>query len=161
MTNPIAFKDSGTCILMEKETLLKEMEASIEDVIQEVYNLSEEEFETHVITGTWTAKEILSHIAAWDLEFINMSKKIIKGEHIPKFSDFDTFNAREVTKRRTLTRDEIIGEVKKNRKTYIGFLVGMSAEKLTEPKKAFTIESLARDIMSHDRYHVQQIRLRT
>ncbi len=146
---------------MEKDTLLKEMEASIEDVIQEAHNLSEEEFEKRVITGTWTTKEILCHIAAWDLEFINMSKKIINGEHISKFSDFETFNSREVTRRRKLTRDEIIDEVRKNRKAYIEFLVGISPEQLIEPEKAFTVERLARDIISHDQYHMQQIRQRT
>ncbi|MBU7047127.1 MAG: DinB family protein [Theionarchaea archaeon] len=141
-----------------ENTLLKEMEASIEDVIHEVQNLSEEEFENRVITGTWTTKEILSHIAAWDLEFMNLSKKIIKGERIPKFNNFDAFNSREVTKRRTLTRDEIIDEVRKNRKAYVSFLVVMSPEQLKDPKKAFTIERLAREIISHDQYHVQQIR---
>ena len=141
--------------------LLKEMEASIEDVIHEVQTLSEEEFENHVITGTWTTKEILSHIAAWDLEFINLSKKIIEGERIPKFNNFDAFNSREVARRRMLTRNEIIDEVRKNRKAYMEFLVGMSPEQLKEPNKAFTIEQLARDIISHDQYHVQQIRQRT
>ncbi|MBU7018097.1 MAG: DinB family protein [Theionarchaea archaeon] len=144
-----------------ENTLLREMEASVEEVIREIQTLSEEEFEKRVITGIWTAKEILSHIAAWDLEFINLSRKVIRDERIQKSSDFDTFNSSEVTKRRTLTREEIINEVKRNRKAYIEFLVKISQEQLNEPRKSFTIERLARDIISHDQYHVQQIRQRT
>ncbi|KYK34878.1 MAG: hypothetical protein AYK19_11580 [Theionarchaea archaeon DG-70-1] len=153
------FKGADPCLLMKNE-LLQKMEQSIEKLIQETELLTEEEFETQIITGVWTAKDILSHVAAWDLVFVEMSTKMVNGEELPGFSDFDQFNAREAAKRKSHTRDDIIKEVRKNRKTYTNFLAGLTAEQLRKSGYDFTVESLAENIMSHDRHHLQQIKSR-
>lgn len=62
---------------MKKEELIKEMETSIQELIRETEKLSNEAFEIQPITGAWTAKEILSHVAAWDLIFVNLSTIIL------------------------------------------------------------------------------------
>jgi uncharacterized damage-inducible protein DinB len=144
---------------MKKEELLHEMEASINQLIHEAEHLSEEEFESMHMTGTWTAKEILSHVAAWDLVFMDVSRKLLEGRPPKSLPDFDTFNAREVSKRSSLTRDEIIHEVRQNRKTYEEFLAGLTPEQLFGSTYMFTIGGLAEEIMSHDRHHLQQIRV--
>lgn len=144
---------------MKKEELLEKMENSTEELIKETDQLSDKEFETTVVTGSWTAKEILSHVAAWDLEFVAMSKNLLKGEGLPKNLNFDTFNAREVLKRKNMTRKEIVDEVRRNRKAYTAFISGFTPEQLDEPKgKKVTVGSLADDITSHDQYHLQQIK---
>ena len=144
---------------MKKEELLHEMEASINQLIQKTEHLSEEEFESIHMTGTWTAKEILSHVAAWDLVFMDVSRNLLEGRPPESLPDFDTFNAREVSKRSTLTRDEIIHEVKQNRETYKEFLAGLTPEQLFTSTSMVTVGGLAEDIISHDRHHLQQIRI--
>ncbi len=136
------------------------METSIEKVIQEIEPFTEQVFETHIITGTWTAKEILSHIAAWDLIFIDMSKKMVNGEPLPERPDFDAINAQEVEKRHNLTRADIVTEVRKNRKAYTDYLASLTEEQLNDKAYPFTLMSLAANIVSHDRHHLQQIRTR-
>lgn len=152
------FKLPSYPLQMNKEELVKEMERSIEEVISEAERLTKKEFKTQPMTGTWTTKEILSHIAAWDLEYITLSRKAVKGEPLPHFPDFDTFNAREVSKRSALSRNQLIQELRKNRKTYTAFLVALSEQQLHESEYDFTVESLARDIIAHDIHHLEQIR---
>ncbi len=151
------FKLSSYSLQMNKEELVKEMERSVEEIILETERLTEKEFESQPMTGTWTAKEILSHIAAWDLEFITLSRKMVKGEPLPNLPDFDTFNAREVSKRSALSRDQLTQELRKNRKMYTTFLVSLSEQQLHESEYDFTVESLARDIVAHDVHHLEQI----
>lgn len=143
--------------MMKKEVLLQKMEQSTEELIQETEKLTEEEFETQIITGTWTAQDILSHVAAWDVAFVEVSTKMANSEEFPGFPDVDEFNARETAKRKGHTRDDIVKEVRKNRKTYTDFLAGLTAEQLRRPGYDFTVERLAENIMSHDRYHLRQI----
>jgi hypothetical protein len=142
---------------MNRKLLLEEMEVSIEELIQEAENLSEEEFETLQITGVWTAKEILSHMAAWDLFFLDVSGRLVTGKQLPEWPDFDTFNAREVSQRHNLDRDEIIDEVRRNRKAYIDFIATLSGQQLNTGSN-FTVKTLAEDIMSHDEHHLQQMK---
>ena len=146
---------------MEKEKLLERMEQSIDALIRETELLAEEEFDTLTITGTWTAKEILSHVAAWDLIFADMSRKMAKNESIPELPDFETFNSEEVKKRRKCGRRDIVNEVRKNRKAYIQVLDDISEEHMKKSGYAFTIEGLAQDIMSHELHHLKQIRKKT
>lgn len=151
------FKLPSYSLQMNKEELVREMERSVEEIILEIERLTEKEFESQPMTGTWTAKEILSHIAAWDLEFITLSRKMVKGEPLPNLPDFDTFNAREVSKRSALSRDQLTQELRKNRKMYTTFLVSLSEQQLHESEYDFTVESMARDIVAHDVHHLEQI----
>ncbi len=148
--------------MKEKEALTEEMETSTEELIEEAEKLSKDQFETHKITGVWAAKEILCHVAAWDLVFVELSKKMLKGEPFRGWPDFDDFNAREVSKRKEMSRDEIFKEVGKNRKAYIDFIKGLTDKELQMQHESeghtFTIKGLAEDIVSHDQYHLQQMR---
>lgn len=144
---------------MKKEELVKEMETSVQELIREAEKLSNEAFEIQPITGAWTAKEILSHVAAWDLIFVDLSTTILKGEPLPERPDIDAINAEEISKRRNLNRTKIIEEVRKNRKIYTDFVAALTETQLHEPNtQAFTVEDLARNIVSHDRHHLQQIK---
>lgn len=145
--------------MMQKERLIKEMEVSIEHLVGETEDLTDEAFEHERITGVWATREILCHVAAWDLQFIEMSKSLLKGDRF-QFPDFDTFNAREVEKRKTLSRKEITNEVRKNRALYTTFISAFTEEELSAPRGGrTTVGGLAEDIMSHDKYHLEQITL--
>lgn len=155
------FKDKIYSLQMKKEELIQEMERSTEDLIGEIEQLSEKEFETTLITGTWTAKDILSHVAAWDIIFVDLSKTLLRGEPLPALPDFDAINAEVVSERRNLSRSQITEEVRKNRKAYTDFIAALTEEQLTEPGgDNHTINGLAENIISHDRHHLWQIRIR-
>ena len=146
-------------MMNKKEALLEDMQRSIDDLLSATENLSNDAFGSKIITGTWTSREILCHVAAWDRVFCEMSKALLDGTPLPPLPDFDTFNAQEVKKRESLTRDEILKEVKKNRAHYIRFIGDVPADQLQDARgQDFTIEGLARDIISHDAYHLHQIR---
>lgn len=144
---------------MNKGELIQELECSIEDLIGEVEQLSDEEFEATLITGTWTAKAILSHVAAWDLTFVDLSRGLLRGEPLPGPPDFDEFNAEVVSRRSNMSRSQITEEVRKNRKAYTVFIAALTEEQLTCGEDDYTIKGLARNIISHDRHHLLQIRI--
>ncbi|MBU7033032.1 MAG: DinB family protein [Theionarchaea archaeon] len=146
-------------MMNKKETLLEDMQRSIDDLLSVTENLSTDAFESRIITGTWTSREILCHVAAWDCVFCEMSKALLDGAPVSLLPEFDAFNAQEVKKRESLTRDEILREVKKNRALYIRFIGEVPPDQLQDARgQDFTIEGLARDIISHDVYHLHQIR---
>ena len=134
------------------------MGPSVEKLIRKIESLTEEVFKTHIVTGTWTAKEIFAHVAAWDLIFADMSKKMVNGEPLPEKPDFNALNAHEVKKRQHLTRAEMVDEVRKNRKYYMNYLASLTEEQLTDNQYTFTILELAESIIAHDNHHLQQIK---
>ena len=144
---------------MKKEELLEEMETSLEALIDETERFSEEEFETMLITGTWSAKEIMSHIAAWDSKFMGLSKTLLRGESI-RFPNIDAFNAREVSKRCNMNRKELIDEVRRTRRAYVVLLTDVPPEHIEKSKGTYTIGGLASIIISHDKYHLRQLKAR-
>jgi hypothetical protein len=140
----------------QKEALLTEMKASIEDLLEAAQAVKG--FESTPVTGTWTAREVLSHVAAWDLFFTDMSRKMVKGEPLPEWPDFDEFNKRAVSERRNKTKEQLIEEVRKTRGTYIKFIQEKPGEEIFNSRGyEFTVASLARDIMGHDRHHLKQL----
>lgn len=144
---------------MEKKTsLVTDMHSSIDDLLASIEKYPDETFNSYTVTGTWAAREIFCHVAAWDQVFLAMSTAHLNDEPIPPLPDFDAFNAQEVEKRKGMTRKEIIMEVRKNRAHYIDFISGLVPDQLQDTKGfTFTIEGLARDIISHDQYHLNQI----
>jgi uncharacterized damage-inducible protein DinB len=143
------------------KSLTDDMKTSMNEVLASVEHISDKAFNSQVITGRWALREILCHMAAWDCVFMEMSQTLLEDRSIPQLPDFDTFNDKEVKKREHMTRKDIVLEVKKNRAQYIDFVSQLSSDQLQDTKgQRFTIEGLARDIISHDRYHLNQIKNR-
>ncbi|MBU7024688.1 MAG: DinB family protein [Theionarchaea archaeon] len=141
----------------QKEALLTEMKASIETLLEAAQTIKE--FESTSVTGTWTAKEVLCHVAAWDLFFTDMSRNMVKGEPLPEWPDFDEFNKRAVLERRNETKEQLIEEVRETRGAYIKFIQEQPGEEIFNSRGyEFTVGSLARDIMGHDTHHLKQLK---
>jgi uncharacterized damage-inducible protein DinB len=140
------------------KSLTQDMKRSMDEVLAAIENLSDEAFNSQLITGRWACREILCHMAAWDCEFLEMSRALLDDRPIPQLPDFDTFNEKEVKSREHMSRKEIVMEVKGNRERYVDFISQLSPDQLQDAKgHRFTIEGLARDIISHDQYHLNQI----
>lgn len=77
------------------------------------------------ILNNWGIKEILAHMAGWDLETIKAIQAAQKGE-LPWFFDsenkVDTFNLEQVEKRKFISIPEVLAEMEVNHKKLIGFL---------------------------------------
>jgi hypothetical protein len=141
---------------MNKKPLQKRMEASLQELLHHIEQLTDHEFNTVTITGSWTAKEVLSHIAAWDIEAIQLSKEVLAGTQV-QWPEFDTFNAHAVLERADLTREEIVTEVQENRKAYIQFINRLTESQLDTYEEDVSVRILAEQIVGHDYHHLQQI----
>ncbi|MBU7033968.1 MAG: DinB family protein [Theionarchaea archaeon] len=140
----------------QKEALLIEMKVSIQNLLKAAQSI--EKFESTVVTGTWTAREILSHVAAWDLFFADMSKRMVKGEPLPEWPDFDEFNKEAVLERKNKTKDQLVEEVRRARDIYVRFIEEQPGELIFNSRGyEFTVGSLAKDIIGHDNHHLKQL----
>ncbi|MGD2246943.1 MAG: DinB family protein [Candidatus Methanofastidiosia archaeon] len=141
---------------MSKKPLQKRMEASLQELLHYIEQVTDHEFNTVTITGSWTAKEVLSHIAAWDITAIQLSKELLTGTQV-QWPEFDTFNAHAVSERADLTREEIVTEVQENRNTYIQFIQNLTESQLNTKEGGVSVRILAEQIVGHDYHHLQQI----
>jgi len=81
---------------MEKDEVLKEVEAGFEELIATVRALDERAM-SRVCVGTWTAKEILAHITGWHRTMTGALERMARGERpTPEgvdYGDADAWNA--------------------------------------------------------------------
>lgn len=140
-----------------KEALLTEMKTSVENLLKAARAVKG--FESTPVTGTWTAREVLSHMAAWDLYFRDLSKTLKRGDPLPEWPDFNEFNEKAVSERRDESRDQLVEEVRKTRDTYIQFIQELPEDEVfNKGVRKFSIGSLAKDIIDHDKHHLKQLK---
>ena len=60
----------------------------------------------------WRVKDIIGHLAAWDIEAVTALRAYGRGEVylIPNYTTMDDFNARHIEKRKALLADQIRAE---------------------------------------------------
>jgi len=83
---------------MNKNELLVQLEKSREEFLEAIDGLSEEEMQAPGVTGAWSIKDILIHLARWEAELIKLLWQARQGLRPTSahFSgeDVDTINAR-------------------------------------------------------------------
>lgn len=96
-----------------REIAINNMLSAHRKLLEAISGLTPEEISNKVIDGSWTVKDILAHLAAWNREHTKEIERILRGEStwnklyvLPK--DDDKFNKEQVEKRRVLT----LGQVK-------------------------------------------------
>jgi len=103
--------------MSKKQTIkfLKEDHAKLELVLEA---LTDEMMMGYRITGTWTIKDILAHISAWNKELIKAVNMLLRDEK-PWFADIEKnelkisegeFNKIQIVKRKSMSLKEIIEE---------------------------------------------------
>jgi len=92
------------------------------------------DYADEVFLGTWSIKDLLAHLAGWDLTNLDAAKSILKGE-LPSFyahydRDWATYNAQLVSKYRQEDLQELITSVKDAHRELIQFLKSIPASEI-------------------------------
>ncbi len=82
--------------------------------------------------GTWSARDVLGHIATWDAESVNRVRRFVDGGK-PDASPSD-FNEREVQSQRKLATKAVQDLFAKNYEQAMAYLRGLPAEALQRPE---------------------------
>lgn len=144
--------------MADKRKLLKDADEAYTELIETVAGLSDLEM-SRVWLGTWGAREILIHIAAWDREMIPALQRVGRGEapYAPgAYDDGDGWNARFVEARLGANTAGILAELAANHAAFVAAAAAL-------PEEAYIPSDGAADLVSgittgHYREHAGQIR---
>lgn len=105
-------------------------------IMTAVKDLTEHQWETPGVTGTWSAKEILAHLTAFEYLLVDVLHAASGGTHTPTLDrwmrDLEAFNDFEVGLRQGMTPREILREYQDAHLETISEIVRIPQEKLRQ-----------------------------
>ena len=111
------------------------------------------------VTGTWSIKEIIAHVSAWEEEALTHLPLILAGKRPPRYSvtygGIDAFNALMTEKKRNLSLAEVLRQRDDTHRRLIDLIQGV-------PEDQFIRETRFRhrlrlDTCSHYRKHAEAL----
>jgi hypothetical protein len=112
------------------------------------------------VSGDWSVRDILAHVAVWDALVLSVLPSILETgrhpEHDEANADLDAFNARMTEETRPLTIDEVRRVLEANHQRLLDYLQGVPSDAVAT-NDAFR-ERLAADTWNHYPEHAEAIR---
>ncbi len=82
---------------MSRQRLLKTLEARWQDLLASYAGLSDADLKEPGVTGTWSVKDIIAHVSAWEEEALRHLPVVLAGGKPPRYAvthgGIDAFNA--------------------------------------------------------------------
>lgn len=154
---------------MNRSELIQKLDTARNSLLAAIDGLTEAEMTTQAITDSWTIKNILAHIAAWDAEAA-YAIRILATEKTPHFNyridpkdDFREWNAQQVRKRRGMRVAQVLAELSDTRQKLIEIVEGLEESQLTWFGHvpwgwSASVEELIQVQAEHDADHAAMIR---
>lgn len=148
------------------EELLQQIESRWAELGAVLTALSEEEACRPDLVGSWSAKDVMAHIAAWEREGARRMDEIVHGNGAalswPDRAGEDAFNASAVAASRTRTRDEVLKGMTEAHQDFVDLLAAFGEEVMTTELEVPAVEWIPGWTYLHYQEHAPQIRaLRT
>ncbi len=122
---------------MDKDEVLKEVEAGFGELLAIVQALDERAM-SRVCDGTWTAKEILAHIAGWHRTMTGALERMARGERpTPEgvdYGDADAWNAGFAAGARAQQGATIVAVLQQSFANYLRAAQALPADRFGEGK---------------------------
>lgn len=149
---------------MEKLSPRTALIESRNKILAAISELLNDELEKVPIEGTWTVKDILGHISAWDTTCIGPLSDFIQGAgYNPTLvKDHLAWNTHQSKKRQSLTLDAIWEEFNSTRSELLTLIDSISSESLqveaTAPwGETGTLEQIILGLAWHENEHAETI----
>ena len=91
-----------------------------------------ERMEEPGVVGPWSVKDLVGHVSTWEAETMGALRRLQRGEGEARYPDVDSFNAREVERKRGLSLERLLGELECTHRELLAFLEGLPAALLAE-----------------------------
>ncbi len=151
---------------LQMELLLEALQEARADLLNEAASLSAEQQET-VFLGIWSIKELLAHLAGWDVTNLEAVKDILAGK-VPVFydhydHDWQSYNATLVATYNRATFEELLSLMQDSHNQLLEFLQSVPAEDflkdfgLRTRGNKVTIQRLLEAELKDELIHSQQI----
>jgi uncharacterized damage-inducible protein DinB len=123
---------SSSCSHGPRSVLIAAMDAARNDLLCQIDRIPINERDTRPIMGDWTLKDVLGHMADWDLYALKALRAIRESRPLPYVaeSDVDEVNAQQVTARREQTWDQAWADFQNVRAKVINALADWYDEQL-------------------------------
>lgn len=143
-----------------KQKLLDTLKSARENLISRAENVPRD----YKVTDKWSVKDVLSHVIGWDFHTMRAIEECLKGKRPFYFDeDWNTLNDEEVQKRRNLSLNDVITELKQSSRIFQDFVSTLPEERLTEyhghkwRRYKITPESMISAAIEHDLFHAKKI----
>lgn len=107
---------------MDKQTALSELQSGFNDVLAAVEGADETAM-SRVVLGDWNAKDILAHIAGWQVQMTGAMERMARGERpTPEgvdYSDSNGWNARFAAAMKAQSATTVLAELKQSFANYL------------------------------------------
>ena len=111
-----------------------------------------------IADGKWSAKEILAHIAGWEVEVKKQFKVFLTNPDVDDNYDIDSFNKSAVELRKYLSWDQIVTELITAQSELSGFLAKLTQKEIDEEKRFIEWVDV---LINHYDHHIKQLKLLT
>lgn len=137
-----------------KQQFIEAVRAERQALLSAVEGVAHATLSTVPVYGTWTAKDVLAHLAAIDVACLGALRQSVKGEDVTwpweSYPDGDSYNAAEVAKRRDRSFSQVRAELERTHRVLLTEL-----EKL--PDSWNEDDSPIGWLPSHDQEHAEPL----
>lgn len=140
---------------------LNEIVAAWEDLRASYAGLDDEQMLEPGVTGDWSVRDVLAHVAVWDGEALNALPDIAAGRREPtedEWEGIDAFNARKTEELRGMPLDDVRELLDDNHRQLLDYLQGLASEGIASENAEAFRERLASDTWDHYPEHTAAIR---
>jgi hypothetical protein len=122
--------------------------------------LSESQLMQPGVVDSWSVKDIIAHVTAWEEEALKYLPLVSQGGRLPRYADMyggiDAFNAQTIQHSRTLSLADVLRQFTETHQRLIDYLHSVPEELLTTETRFRRHVRL--DTYSHYPPHTQMIR---
>ena len=135
--------------------LCKKLSSEQKQFLEVINSLNPEDREKKEMFGKWSAKDLLSHIAAWENEVVKMFNLFLVNPYVDDEYNIDSFNEESVISRKKIPWDEIVNELISAQQKLITFVSSLSQKDIdTETRFSEWISVL----INHYKHHTEQVK---
>jgi len=115
--------------------------------------------------GKWSVHDVVAHIMAWDVNFLETTVLAIEAGQQPPIAeeaDFQAFNERAAAVGRRMTKEHLLDKATRARVELVEHLQRLPSQAFPATQQGATTRDLAgfldRNFVSHDKHHVDQMK---
>lgn len=145
---------------MDRDQLSGRLEKAWAALRESYAGLPEEELSEPGVTGSWSVRDILTHVTTWEQEALKYLPVILRGERPPRYSamygGINAFNALATERTRALPLSEVLRQLDETHSRIVE-LIGNTPEDQFRSESRF-LRRLRSDTYGHYPRHAEAIR---
>ena len=149
---------------MDKEEIFDRLNQCRKALLDTLDKLSEDELDSARVEGSWTVKEILCHLTAWELTVLDPLVGYVQVDQFKPdiIDDHDAWNAEQTTMRKAWSVQQVIDELQSTREMLVSEASLLSDEQWDRILPApwggqGCIANLLNGLVWHENEHLQTI----